>query len=55
MDIGIHIGTLRTRAETVFKTLVFSPFNHLTWLTAQESFIVHNRSLNNSFLIYGTG
>jgi len=47
----IHISTLRTRTETVFKTLVFSPFNHLTWLIVQENFIVlscwkSNRSYN---------
>jgi hypothetical protein len=33
------ISTLRTRTETVFKKLIFSPFNHLTWLIARENFI----------------
>jgi hypothetical protein len=38
--LRIHISTLRTRTEIVFETLVFSPFNHLTWLIAQENFII---------------
>jgi hypothetical protein len=29
-----------TRREMVFKTLAFSSFNHLTWLIAQENFII---------------
>jgi hypothetical protein len=29
-----HISILRTRTEMVLETLVFSPFNHLTWLVA---------------------
>jgi hypothetical protein len=32
-------STLRTRTEMVFETLVFSPLNHLTRLTARENFI----------------
>jgi hypothetical protein len=33
-------STLRTRTEMVFEMLVFSLLNHLTWLIAQESFII---------------
>jgi hypothetical protein len=33
-------STLRTRTEMVFETLFFSPLNHLTWLIAQENFII---------------
>jgi hypothetical protein len=33
-------STLRMRTEMVFETLVFSPFNHLTRLTARENFII---------------
>jgi hypothetical protein len=35
-----HLCTLRTRTEMVFKTLVFSPLNHLTQLIAWENFII---------------
>jgi hypothetical protein len=34
--------TLRMRTEMVFEMLVFSPLNHLTWLIAQENFIIHS-------------
>jgi hypothetical protein len=34
-----HFSTLRMRMEMVLKMLVFSPFNHLTWLVAREDFI----------------
>jgi hypothetical protein len=30
----------------VFEELVFSPLNHLTWLTARENFIVGYESPN---------
>jgi hypothetical protein len=33
---------LRTGTEMVLETLVFSPFNHLTWLVAREDFIIHS-------------
>jgi len=36
----ILLSTLRTRTEVVLKTLVFSSFNHLTWLIAWENFII---------------
>jgi len=32
--------TLRMRTEMVYETLVFSPFNQLTQLTAGENFII---------------
>jgi hypothetical protein len=32
---------LRMRMEMVLEMLVFSPFNHLTWLVAREDFIIH--------------
>jgi hypothetical protein len=31
---------MRTRMEMALETLVFSPFNHLTWLIAREDFII---------------
>jgi hypothetical protein len=52
----IHMRTLRTRTEMVFEMLVFSPFNHLTQLTAQDNFIIlshweSNRSYNTTELV----
>jgi hypothetical protein len=38
--VASQTSTLRTRTEMVFKTLVFSPLNHLTQLTARENFII---------------
>jgi hypothetical protein len=38
--VSSHVSTLRMRIEVVFETLVFSPFNHLTCLIAQENFIM---------------
>jgi hypothetical protein len=35
-----HFSTLRTRTEMVLEMLVFSPFNHLKQLVAQEDFII---------------
>jgi len=32
-------SSLMTRTEMVLATLVYSPFNHLTWLLAREHFI----------------
>jgi hypothetical protein len=41
-----------TRTEMVFETLVFSPLNHLTRLTARENFIIlSRRESNKSHLI----
>jgi hypothetical protein len=40
-----HFSTLRTRMEMVLKTLVFSPFNHLTRLVAREDFIMQDNCL----------
>jgi hypothetical protein len=37
--ITIIFSTLRMRTEMVLETLVFLPFNHLTWLVAREVFI----------------
>jgi hypothetical protein len=37
---GIWFSTLKARTEMVFETLVFSLFNHLTQLIAQENFII---------------
>jgi hypothetical protein len=34
------LSTLRTRTEMVLETLVYSPFNHLTRLVAEEDFII---------------
>jgi len=35
-----------------FKTLVFSPLNHLTWLIAQENFIILSRQIaQENFII----
>jgi len=42
----IHISTLRTRTEMVFKT-VFSLFNHSTQLTAWENFIILSHQESN--------
>jgi hypothetical protein len=36
-------STLRTRTEMVFQTLVCSPLNHLTRLTARENFIIREK------------
>jgi hypothetical protein len=38
--VSSHFISLRVRTEMVLKILVFSPFNHLTWLVAQESLII---------------
>jgi hypothetical protein len=40
-------STLRTRTEMVFETFVCSPLNHLTWLIAQENFIILSRRESN--------
>jgi hypothetical protein len=37
-----HFSALRTSTEMVLETLVFSPFNHLTQLVAQEDFIMNH-------------
>jgi hypothetical protein len=37
---AIHISTLRMRTEMIFEILIFSLFNHLTQLIAQENFII---------------
>jgi hypothetical protein len=36
----IRLSTQRTRTEMVFEMFVFSPLIHLTWLIAQENFII---------------
>jgi hypothetical protein len=39
--------------EMVFEMLVFSPLNHLTWLKAQENFIIlGHQEHNNSQIIF---
>jgi hypothetical protein len=42
---------LRTRTEMVFKTLVFSPLNHLTWLIAQKNFIISHSAAATGILV----
>jgi hypothetical protein len=44
--------TLRTRKEMVFEKLVFSPLNHLTWLIAQENFIINHLVVNFNCFIF---
>jgi len=39
-SMDIHTSTLRTRTEMIFEMLVFSPFNHLNQVIAQENFII---------------
>jgi hypothetical protein len=38
----------------VFETLVFSPLNHLTWLIAQENFIIFYIMLIKGFILQTT-
>jgi len=38
-NVSKTISVLILWTEMVFKMLVFSPLNHLTWLIAQENFI----------------
>jgi hypothetical protein len=46
-NVSKTISVLILWTEMVFKMLVFSPLNHLTWLIAQENFIVASRQESN--------